>query len=500
MPHRTAPRKPSPLANPAFRAAVTILGRSPAFYFATDFAGTVLHANRAAAAAWRATPRTMRGRSLLSWLRPADAEAVARRLRELEGGADDEIASCDVVLDLPARSTLAASGIAWLAVGRRGARLGVHWLFARRDAVGRLAAFGEVARDLVARRPVEGALRRSEEQYRRLFDDNPNPMIVFDRDNLFILGANQAAIRRYGYSRADLLGMTIQQIFAGARAPSSLVSPSGAPSPTPLPARQRTKDGTTIDVEVSFFDAPFESRRARLVLSNDVTAERRAREAFAASREQLRSLAARLQDIREEERARLARQIHDELAQNLTALKLDLWWLGKKLPAGARELRDKACSMTALLDSTIHSVRRISTELRPGVLDDLGLAAAIEWQTREFQAQTGIPCSFHSLLVEPEVDRERSTALFRILQEALANIVCHSSANQVAVSLQDSGNRLVLEVRDDGCGIDDDAVQAPMSLGLAGMRERARLLGGDVDVVGHKGRGTTVTAAIPLPH
>ncbi|MDE3057016.1 MAG: response regulator [Bacteroidota bacterium] len=233
----------------------------------------------------------------------------------------------------------------------------------------------------------------------------------------------------------------------------------------------------------------------------------RAIQALKSSQEQLRALSAHLQSIREEERTRIAREIHDELGQSLTALKMDLLWIqGKIHEAGQRGVKivdETIKAMTNLIDTTIQTVRRIAQELRPGVLDDLGLIAAIEWQAQEFQHRTNITCRFVSTLREIELDRERSTAAFRILQETLTNIVRHAQATKVSIRLEVEQNIVKLTITDDGRGADTAAIESTSrgaALGILGMKERAVLLGGSVEILSpaEGGKGTTVVVNIPL--
>jgi PAS domain S-box-containing protein len=230
----------------------------------------------------------------------------------------------------------------------------------------------------------------------------------------------------------------------------------------------------------------------------DITTRKQAQEELESSHERLRALAAHLQAAREEERTRVAREIHDELGQALTGIKMDLAWLRKKLPKEHDALREKTESMLGLMDQTIQSVRRISTELRPGVLDDLGLTAAIEWQIHEFQKRTGIKCQLAARLEDIGLDRPRSTALFRIFQETLTNIARHAHATKVSIKLEQNNGDVSLHVQDNGNGIPKSKLSDPRSLGILGMRERALLLGGEVFIQGTRGKGTKVTARIPI--
>lgn len=262
----------------------------------------------------------------------------------------------------------------------------------------------------------------------------------------------------------------------------------------------KKKDGTLYYSELAITpirDA--EGEIAQFVATQrDITDRIQAQARLRESEEQLRAFAARLESVREEERARIAREIHDELGQAMTGLKFDLSWLAKHLSSANSELVDKTETMLHLVDLNIQSVRRIATELRPGILDDFGLVAAMEWQAREFEARTSITCHFTSSLPAVQLDREQSTAMFRILQEALTNVARHANATEVAITLTKGGDSLCLEVQDNGTGIAESEISGRKSLGLLGMRERAHLLGGEVAIVGTPAKGTRVTVKVPL--
>jgi signal transduction histidine kinase len=216
-----------------------------------------------------------------------------------------------------------------------------------------------------------------------------------------------------------------------------------------------------------------------------------------AGRERLRDLAGYLQTARETERTHIAQEIHDEFGQALTALKMDLSWLSRRLPADEPRLAKRVGTMSKLIDSTVQMVRRVATELRPGLLDDLGLVAALEWQAEEFAERSGIDCELHIEQEEIVLHQDLATALFRIFQESLTNVARHAQATEVHVALEDSPHEVVLIVRDNGKGITKDQVSAPQSLGLIGIQERAHFWGGDVTFEGIAGQGTTVTVRIP---
>jgi signal transduction histidine kinase len=247
-----------------------------------------------------------------------------------------------------------------------------------------------------------------------------------------------------------------------------------------------------------------EINRVNSALEQKLSELKQAQEALSVSRKQLRGLAARLEAVREEERTRVAREIHDVMAQDLTLLKLDLAWLDRRLaqPLEAMlqaPLREKLGGMTRMVDEAIQSVQRIATELRPAVLDSLGLSAAIEWQMKEFAERSGIQCQINLPEGHLDLGREPSTALFRILQESLTNVARHAGATAVETSLQWQRGQILLRVKDNGRGIPANTLEDPRSVGLAGMHERALLLGGQCEISGRPGEGTTVEVRLPLP-
>ncbi len=255
------------------------------------------------------------------------------------------------------------------------------------------------------------------------------------------------------------------------------------------------------ELEIKVEERTTELRKTNRNLLAEVAERKRAEEGLRNSHEQLRALAARLQSIREEERKLIAREVHDELGQALTGLKLDLSRLSSRL-SGVATKRNEAAqrieSMSTLIDETIKTVRRIATQLRPGVLDDLGLVAAIEWQLQDFRERTGVECEFKSSVKHLNLDQNLSTALFRILQETLTNIARHANASRVKIRLKKDKDNIVLRVEDNGRGITEWEISGSKSLGLLGIKERALLFGGSVDITGRQNKGTVVAVHIPL--
>jgi signal transduction histidine kinase len=259
------------------------------------------------------------------------------------------------------------------------------------------------------------------------------------------------------------------------------------------------KDGREIICRMEASRIGEKLRDKRIVVTfEDITAQKKAQEELERSRQDLRNLSVHLQSVREEESTRVARKIHDELGQSLTALQMDLSWLENHLPANSKNIREKTRRMSELVDTTIESVQKITRELRPSLLDDLGLPTAIEWQAGDFQKRFGIRCQANISCDTDAISKDLATSIFRIFQETLTNIARHSKATQCKVSLTEKGKELRLEVTDNGIGITQWQVDDSRSFGMIGMRERAHLWGGTVHVRNAKPSGTTVRVLIPL--
>jgi signal transduction histidine kinase len=238
-------------------------------------------------------------------------------------------------------------------------------------------------------------------------------------------------------------------------------------------------------------------------LRNEIVERRHAEDKLKATSAQLRALMASVTSAREEEGIRIARELHDELGSALTSLKWDLEEMAKvlsdaKLGAELQSMKPTATTMMGLVDGTIDVVRRISAELRPSVLDDLGLVPTIDWQARQFERRTGIVCNFDCSLEKVGLNPQQSTAVFRILQEASTNVLRHAQATRVDITASEQAGEFILTMRDNGRGITEDEKSAPRSLGLLGMRERAILIGGTIDITGVEGKGTVITLRVPI--
>lgn len=322
-----------------------------------------------------------------------------------------------------------------------------------------------------------------------------------------IVSWNEGAARMYGYTAEEIVGCSISRLIPPDQ-PDELSGillrlARGENIDHYETARVR-KDGRRIDVSLTISplrDAAGSVWGASTVARN-MTERNQAQQATRRSEQQLRALSAHLQTVREEERTRIAREIHDELGQVLTGLRMELSLLEESwtrvTPRDLRAPYESAFRrLESLVDGSIQTVRTIATELRPMMLDTLGLADAIEWQTDEFVRTSGIPCEVSLPDEDMALDRETSTALFRVLQESLTNIVRHAKASKVSVHLWNDDQTTVLQVQDNGIGIPAHSIAGATSFGLLSMKERALMLAGSLDVTSSPGAGTTITARVP---
>ncbi len=314
--------------------------------------------------------------------------------------------------------------------------------------------------------------------------------------------ANKALAEITGYPNEEFVGMNMTDIVLPEYEEQTIKRfegrLAGTMPPSYIELKIRRKDGEIRDLEASGTVIQYQGRPAIMGIIRDVTERKRVTEELRKSQEQLRNLSAHLEKMREEERKRISRMIHDDLGQMLAALKFDLYWVSGRIGENQELLRKKIESMLQLTDVLIERVRSISAELRPGLLDDLGLVPAIEWLANEFQNRTGIRCHLDLEKDDAVIDREHATVFFRILQEALTNVALHSSATAVKISFRYQDGKGVLEIRDNGRGITQEQIDDPRSFGLIGMQERATLWGGDFKISGVRGEGTTVLFTIPL--
>jgi PAS domain S-box-containing protein len=371
---------------------------------------------------------------------------------------------------------------------------------------GRLVRVWGITRDVTELKLAEEQLRKSEERLRAVFENSAAGIALSDPASARLLSANAAFQKMLGYSEEELRALSFLDIThendreTNRRLLAELLE--GRRPSYEMQKRYQRKDGSLIwaSIQVSMVPGTESIPQFCMAIVEDISERKRAQEELQHSFEQLRALTARLQGIREDERKSVAREIHDELGQALTAIKIDLASLVRELPAAQEQQRRRTDSILELVDQTIQSVRRIATELRPGILDDLGLVAALEWAAEEFEARTGTRCRLDLPGDDIEIDQERATAMFRIFQETLTNVARHAKASEVGVRLAKHNGDLTLEVHDNGKGIDEEELSAGGSLGILGMRERAALLGGELGIIGAPQKGTTVRVRIPELH
>ena len=331
--------------------------------------------------------------------------------------------------------------------------------------------------------------------------------IITIDDSEIILMFNPMAEQLFGSSAADAIGTPLDRFIPDRfrAAHSDHVRQFGVAG---ISDRQMGKQRVLFGLKANGEEFPIEASISQIddgggklytVMLRDVTERVKADTTLQASREELRALSANLQHIREEEKTRIARELHDDLGQQLTALNMELADLAAKLPGATSKQQIQIARMHTIVDHTIEVVQKIAGELRLGQLDVLGLTAAIDWQVKDFSRRSAILCRVTRLDEIANLSEAQKTAVFRILQEALTNIVRHAVATEVEVGLQAGPDQVMLTVRDNGRGITSAELNDQTSIGLLGMRERAQNVGGDVAMTGGAGVGTAVVVRIPLP-
>ena len=367
------------------------------------------------------------------------------------------------------------------------------------DEQGRPVKVTGTGQDITARIQLEDALAR----YAAVIESSEDAIITKTLTGT-ILSWNPGAERLYGYRAEEVEGHPISILFPTERRDEwerTLDRVRRGEHVEHQETVRVRRDGSRVHVSVSV--SPIKDPAGRVVgassIARDITERRQVAEALARSRSQLQAFAGRLRSARETERTQIAREIHDELGQALTALKMDLFSLKRSVPEPLRErLLAKTDGMAALIDQMVDKVRTLASDLRPAVLDNLGLVAAIEWAVHQFGRRTGIRCLLDLPPEQVPFEPERSTDIFRILQEALTNIARHAGATQVDIHLRATPGEVVLEVHDNGRGITECEIVDTRSFGLLGMRERALSWGGEVGVHAAPQGGTSVTLCIPL--
>jgi PAS domain S-box-containing protein len=452
---------------------------------------------------------------IFDWDLPANHITWSRRHEELWGFAPGEFAGTYEAFasrvhpgDQPAIDAAVAACIRNRAPFFKEFRVTVpdgptRWISGRGeftfDPAGQPLRMRGVVVDVTERREAEAALRASEQRFETLVNATTEAIQIIDASGRFQY-VNPAACALWGYSRDEFLRLTVADVIVPDRHDQIRQTiDSVVQGETFLREwRLRRKDGSVFVGETNASVLP----DGRIIsVMRDITERKHTEERLREYTDALRALTERVHAIREEEGTRIARELHDELGQSLTGLRIDVSWIDKRLRSfgdgdAVSDMRAKTSAMARQIDETVQTVRRISSELRPTVLDDLGLGAAIEWQVQEFQKRTGIQCAVSLLAETVSIGPDRATVVYRILLESLTNVARHARAKTISVSLAREVDDLVLRVADDGVGFGGLAVRH--SLGILGMKERAQALGGSVTVGEADTRGTAVTARIPL--
>jgi two-component system, NarL family, sensor histidine kinase UhpB len=464
---------------------------APDGYLVTDTAGVIQEANRAAATLLAVEQRWLVGKPLGIFVAKEEHRSYRTQLNRLS--RLDRVQDWQIRLRPRKGPSFPAAVTAATVYDSQGEMVSVRW----------------VIRDITERKRAEQALQDSEERFRAIFDQAAVGIAQLSPEGTVLL-ANQRLCDMLGYMPEELLTRSWQEIIhpadraRGGEYLRRLLA--GEIRAYTGERRYIRRDGTYLwgNVTASLVREPSGAPKHMVSVVQDITerklAEEKTRQAEQTLRsfqEQLRDLATHLQERQEEERRCIAREIHDDLAQTLTALKIDTSWLMRRLDKAPRAVQERLKEMGALLDTLVSSVRRIGTELRPDVLDDLGLTAAIEWQLQDVHKRTGMDYELSLPSEDIPLDQGRATAMFRIFQEALTNVLRHAEASKVVVRVMQHADALLLEVADDGKGITPEQLTDRTSLGLLSMRERALLWGGELTIQGKAGEGTRVTVRIP---
>ena len=355
--------------------------------------------------------------------------------------------------------------------------------------------------DITERKEYEETIKLSEEKYRILFDDNPISMWMRSMDTLRIIDVNKAACREYGYTKEEFLELGPYDL----RSPDEILHFEDEFKTFNHKVRnrglwkQRKKNGQFVLVDIDVQDIIINEKKIRIILAKDVTEKIKAENDLKNSFAQIRELASHLQHIREEERTAMAREIHDEFGQLLTAIKLDLSMLSKKMNQPEEILQHKVKEIIGIVESSISTVRKIASNLRPAILDHFGLVEALEWQSKEFEKRNNILCHFEiKSTTIPPFSEDIVNAIFRIYQESLTNVSRHAGATRVNASIEIIDNILILLIEDDGVGFEIDKIGHKKTLGLLGMRERVLMIGGQYSIDSKPGNGTRINITVQL--
>ncbi len=365
-----------------------------------------------------------------------------------------------------------------------------------KDAAGNISALLGVTMDVTDKRKAEKELIENEEKYRTLVEQAVDAIALYDASGK-VLDVNTGASILLGYTKEELIGMSLKEILTEEDISKNPIQYDVLQQgqSTVKERKMIRKDGMVVETEVRSQQLP-DGRFLSVIrdLSERIKAEKDLSESY----EAIRKLTSHIQNIREEERTNIAREIHDELGQQLTVLKMDVSWVNKKIVTTDDIIKQKVKGVLTMLDETVKTVRRISSELRPSLLDDLGLTAAMEWQLFEIKKRSALKINFTAPEQEIKLPDLIKTGLFRIFQESLTNVIRHADAKNLKVILEQKNHHLTLSIEDDGKGFDKGKIADKRTLGILGMKERTSMIGGTYEINGIPGKGTVVEVVIPM--
>lgn len=434
------------------------------------------------------------------------AKALGRRPEQFLGKKHSEVFAPELsACHSSAIQRVFGNGEALVMENQQALPLHATWVDTRlvplRNPGGDVVAVIGIVRDVSEQRDALAALALREAYLRGMLDNFPYLVWFKNAHGKFQIVNQTFATAAGKSSPADLFGLDDFDIW-----PPELAARYAADDQEVMQTHEKKLVEEEIRIQgenrwVETFKSPVFDVEGKLIgttgFARDITSRRQLQEEQRRSREQLRALAAHVESVREQERVRIAREIHDELGQSLTCMGMDLGFLDKQIDPDNKEAAARVAALVELVKDTIRCVRRISSELRPSILDDLGLGAAIEWLAHDFEGRTGIRCSVE-VPEDLSLPVDLATPLFRVCQEAVTNVTRHASASHVSIQLTCTGSEISLTINDDGRGITDEEIKRHGSLGLLGMKERVSILGGTLDVRGRAGEGTTVAIRIPL--
>ncbi|MFI5156489.1 MAG: PAS domain S-box protein, partial [Chitinophagales bacterium] len=356
-----------------------------------------------------------------------------------------------------------------------------------------------IARDITERKKAAELILREKQLSESIINSLPGVFYLQDIHGKYLRWNKQFEIIS-GYSSAEIKQLHPTDLFEGKDREiiADAIDKVFSEGQIAVEAVATMKSGKKIPFYLTGKAVHFEGRPCLIGTGIDISERKNSEEELKQMNEQLRNLSAHLQHIREEERKAMAREIHDELGQQLTGLKMDVSWLKKKWKKEDEKIFDRLNDMGNLIDQSVKTVRRISSELRPSILDDLGLVDAMEWESVEFEKRFLIHTKFLSEVAELNAPSNISTALFRIYQESLTNVARHAKANHVSATLEQDEEKLTLTIDDDGQGFDFKEIATKKTFGLMGIKERTEMLGGRYSILSEPGKGTSITVSIPM--